>query len=109
MPRPASDRDRSSGARAPRTARSPRTPEPLPRPVQLPDVHVSTTSLVDADAAAIALPVRSGDGEGPPRPGPGTADVEGAFGVNVADELALAKAKGEPGEIVEVPISDEGR
>src|SRR5690349_8982330 len=100
MPRPAATASRSTGARG---------AKPLPRPVQVPDVTPARAALVDADAVALAVPVRAALGEAGLRPGPGAAEVETAFGVVLADELALAKAKGEPGEVVEVPVSDEGR
>ncbi|NHC13190.1 leucyl aminopeptidase family protein [Motilibacter deserti] len=101
MPRSASARVRTPGSRASKA---------LPREPVVPQVTVAATPLVDAAAPVLALPVAPADGGGgSPRPGPGTREVEHAFGVSVADEIALAKAKGEPGEVVELPVSDEGR
>ncbi|NHC45730.1 leucyl aminopeptidase family protein [Motilibacter aurantiacus] len=96
-----------SAPAGPRSRARTGAPAALPREPQLPQVTVAGTVLVDAAVPVLAIPVVPGaDG---PRPGAGTREVEQAFGVVVADELALAKAKGEPGEIVEVPVADEGR
>ncbi len=59
----------------------------------------------EGGADAVALPIRSGD-DGP-RPAADVAEAERRFGVVVADELRHLKAKGEVGEVFEVPTSRE--
>ncbi|MDQ1684596.1 MAG: leucyl aminopeptidase, partial [Frankiaceae bacterium] len=68
-----------------------------------------TVSLVagplKADAPVVAVPVRPGD------PAPALAagvDVVAALGVDAAAVLAARKAKGEPGEVIEVPVARDG-
>ena len=58
-----------------------------------------------ADAPVVAVPVRPGD------PSPSLAagaDVVAALGVDAAAVLGARKAKGEPGEVVEVPVARDG-
>ena len=57
------------------------------------------------DAVVLAVPVRPG-GDGPVA-GAGS-DVVVALGVDVAAVLAARKAKGEPGEVVDVPVARGG-
>jgi leucyl aminopeptidase len=58
-----------------------------------------------ADGPVVAVPVRPGD----PAPTLGAGgDVVAALGVDAAAVLAARKAKGEPGEIVEVPVARDG-
>ncbi|MDQ1699820.1 MAG: leucyl aminopeptidase, partial [Frankiaceae bacterium] len=68
-----------------------------------------TVSLVagplKAGAPVVAVPVRPGD------PAPALAagaDVVAALGVDAAAVLAARKAKGEPGEVIEVPVARDG-
>ncbi len=72
-----------------------------------PTVELATGPLPTvADADVLAVPVRR-DGDHVV-PGPGAEDAEASFGIEIADELALAKAKGGPGEITAVPVAAEG-
>ena len=64
-----------------------------------------TAGPLRADAPVVAVPVRPAD------PAPSLAagaDVVAALGVDVAAVLAARKAKGEPGEVVEVPVARDG-
>jgi leucyl aminopeptidase len=62
-----------------------------------------------ADADAVALAVHAGTDEAVrPVPGAAVEEVERRFGVIIADELAHLKAKGEAGEVHEVPVSATG-
>ncbi|RKS72462.1 leucyl aminopeptidase [Motilibacter peucedani] len=87
----------------------PRTPRALARADALPVVSVvaERSALVDSAVVALAVPVRQGAEA--PAPGAGASEVADAFGLELADELAHQKATGAPGEVVEVPVSDEGR
>ncbi|MDP9397031.1 MAG: leucyl aminopeptidase [Actinomycetota bacterium] len=71
-----------------------------------PDIALAAGLSDVADADALALPVRGGDGG--PSVAEGAAEVEARFGVSVADELGHLKAKGEVGEVHEVPVAAEG-
>ena len=64
----------------------------------------SLAEVTDADAVALGVRRR----EETPVAGAGAEEVEARFGVSVADELAHLKAKGEVGEVHEVPVSAEG-
>jgi len=58
-----------------------------------------------ADAPVVAVPVRPGD------PAPAVAagaDVVASLGVDAAAVLAARKAKGEPGEVVDIPVARDG-
>ena len=58
-----------------------------------------------AAAPVVAVPVRPG--ETAPVVGAG-ADVVAALGIDAAAVLAVRKAKGEPGEVVDVPVGRDG-
>ena len=58
-----------------------------------------------ADAPVVAVPVRPGD----PAPALASgADVVASLGVDAAAVLAARKAKGEPGEVVDIPVARDG-
>jgi leucyl aminopeptidase len=61
--------------------------------------------LADADADADAVAVAVSPGDDGPRPGPGGAEAAEAVGVDLPAVLAGEKAKGEPGEVVSVPVT----
>jgi len=96
----------AAGVRRRRARTAPGAAE-IARTDPLPAVSVADEALEDADAVALAIPVVS-TAEGP-RPGAGAAGVAEAFGLTLADELALASATGAVGEAVELPVADEGR
>ena len=69
---------------------------------------LSAAALPLRDAAVLALPTTpAGPDGGLPAVG-GGADVLAALGVDAAAALARDEAKGEPGEIVSVPVSRDG-
>ena len=71
-----------------------------------PTARLTVRSLLQARGAdALAVGVRPGDGG--PRV-PGGRDLERRYGVVLADELALARATGKVGEVVAVPVSEQG-
>src|SRR4051794_24849637 len=57
------------------------------------------------DAAVLALPLSPGDGG--PVPGAG-AEVLADLGVDPGPALAREEAKGEPGEVVAIPVGHDG-
>jgi leucyl aminopeptidase len=73
-------------------------------------VHPSVTLVpgpLRPDAPVVAVPVRPGASDAPPSLGTG-GEVVAALGVDAAAILAARKAKGEPGEVVEVPVARDG-
>ena len=70
----------------------------------LPQVHLSAEALATADAEVLATWVRRADGG--PVLGGGAAALDETFGVTLSAALDRAAAKGEPGEVVEVPVPD---
>jgi leucyl aminopeptidase len=71
-------------------------------------VHPTATLVAGplrAGAPVVAVPVHPGD----PAPVVGAgADVVQSLGVDAAAVLAARKAKGEPGEVVEIPVARDG-
>src|SRR6266545_4571055 len=72
--------------------------------VPVPSLTLSSASLTEIDGAdTLAVPVVPGETGG--QPGPGAAEAAEAFGVDLATLLGAENAKGEPGEIVSVPVT----
>ncbi|MGZ4604361.1 MAG: leucyl aminopeptidase [Kineosporiaceae bacterium] len=69
----------------------------------LPRVELTANDLVSTEAAVLATGVRPVDGQ--PTLRPDAARLEEAFGVSLGAALQRAEAKGEPGEVVEVPVT----
>ena len=72
--------------------------------MSLPQVHLSAEALSSADAEVLATRVRRVDGA--PVLGGGAAALDSSYGVSLSTALERADAKGEPGEVIEVPVPD---
>ncbi|HEX6920126.1 MAG TPA: leucyl aminopeptidase [Actinomycetes bacterium] len=72
----------------------------------LPGVHLTTGALASTPADVLATGIRPG-GDGPVLAGD-AHQLEAAFGLDLRRALQRAEAKGEAGEVVEVPVSAPG-
>jgi leucyl aminopeptidase len=72
--------------------------------VPVPSLTLSSAPVTEIDGAdTVAVPVAPDERGG--QPGPGAAETAEAFGIDLAGLLAAEKAKGEPGEVVSVPVT----
>jgi leucyl aminopeptidase len=69
-------------------------------------VTIRSTPLASADAEVLATPVRRADGE--VRAGDAAVTLGATLGIDVPTALDRASAKGDAGEVVDLPVTDAG-